>query len=416
MNSELERLGINAKKSALVLANVISSKKNEALFAISKALVDNAQDILAANKLDMQNSIKNGLSIAMQDRLLLTFQRIKGIADAVSDVAKLPDPVGKILSGTTLENGLEMIKKTVPLGTIGIIYESRPNVTVDCGVLCLKSGNTCILRGGSEAINSNKAIVNVMRSAIEKAGLPADLIQLVEDTSRETATKLMRLNEYVDLLIPRGGKGLIQSVVKNATVPVIETGAGNCHIFIDQSADISMSVSIVSNAKTSRPSVCNAVETLLVHENISQKVLPEIYSSLTESGVEIRGCGRTVTILGDKIIPAAEGDWETEYDDYILAIKVVNSIEDAIQHIETYSTHHSEAIITEDYTNSQIFTERVNSAAIYVNASTRFTDGGVFGLGAEIGISTQKLHARGPMGLEALTSVKYILRGNGQVR
>ena len=416
MNSELERLGINAKKSALVLANVISSKKNEALFAISKALVDNAQDILAANKLDMQNSIKNGLSIAMQDRLLLTFQRIKGIADAVSDVAKLPDPVGKILSGTTLENGLEMIKKTVPLGTIGIIYESRPNVTVDCGVLCLKSGNTCILRGGSEAINSNKAIVNVMRSAIEKAGLPADLIQLVENTSRETATKLMRLNEYVDLLIPRGGKGLIQSVVKNATVPVIETGAGNCHIFIDQSADISMSVSIVSNAKTSRPSVCNAVETLLVHENISQKVLPEIYSSLTESGVEIRGCGRTVTILGDKIIPAAEGDWETEYDDYILAIKVVNSIEDAIQHIETYSTHHSEAIITEDYTNSQIFIERVNSAAIYVNASTRFTDGGVFGLGAEIGISTQKLHARGPMGLEALTSVKYILRGNGQVR
>lgn len=416
MDNNLEKMGINARKSSLALATTTSLEKNNALYSIANDIMENQQEILDANKIDMENSIKNGLSPAMQDRLLLTPERIKNMAESVIDVAKLPDPIGKILSGITLENGLELVKRTVPLGVIGIIYESRPNVTVDCGVLCLKSGNACILRGGSEAINSNKILAKVMQSAIEKSGFPPELIQLVQDTSRETATQLMKLNEYVDLLIPRGGKGLIQSVVKNSTVPVIETGAGNCHIFIDESANLPMAIDIVNNAKTSRPSVCNAVETVLIHESVYKNLLPKLYSCLAQSNVKIHGCQQTIDVLGNKAVMATEDDWYTEYGDYILAVKVVKDITQAIDHINKYSTNHSEAIVTEDYNNSQLFTQQVNSAAVYVNASTRFTDGGVFGLGAEIGISTQKLHARGPMGLEALTSVKYIVRGNGQIR
>ena len=416
MYAKLNDMGIDSVKSAQILANITSGEKNKILFDIADELEKSERLILDSNKLDMDRSAENGISKAMSDRLLLTPQRISDIAQSVRDVAKLPDPVGKILSGTTLENGLEMIKKTVPLGTIAIIYESRPNVTVDCGVLCLKSGNACILRGGSEAINSNKALIRVIQKAIEKNGLPPKLVQLVEDTSRETATELMRLNKYIDLLIPRGGKGLIKSVVENSTVPVIETGAGNCHIFVDESADIPSSLKIVDNAKTSRPSVCNAVETLLVHKNIAADFLPQIAKVLGKNNVEIHGCKRTQEIIGDKAIPATESDWETEYDDYILAVKVVDSIEESVMHIEKYSTHHSESILTQNYSNSQYFVNHVNSAAVYINASTRFTDGGVFGLGAEIGISTQKLHARGPMGLDALTSTKYIIRGDGQIR
>ena len=411
----VKELGINAKKASRVLS-VAKAEKNEALKNISAALIENAEYIIKQNNIDIENGRINGLSDAMIDRLRLDLDRIKGIACGVDEIIAMPDPVGKVISGNKLSNGLDISKVTVPLGVIGIIFESRPNVTADAAALCLKAGNCVILRGGKEAINSNKAIVKVMRDAIAKAGLPSDCINLVEDTTRASSIELMGLTEYLDVLIPRGGAGLIRAVVENAKVPVIETGVGNCHAFVDESADIDMASSIVFNAKTSRVSVCNALETLLVHEKIADKALPAIYDRLKERNVEIRGCEKTVAILGDNAKLSTDDDYATEFLDYILAVKVVSSLDDAIDHIAKYSSGHSEVIITENYKNAESFLNRVDSSAVYVNASTRFTDGGQFGLGAEIGISTQKLHARGPMGLENLVSTKYIIRGDGQVR
>ena len=411
----VKELGINAKKASRVLS-VAKAEKNEALKNISAALIENAEYIIKQNNIDIENGRINGLSDAMIDRLRLDLDRIKGIACGVDEIIAMPDPVGKVISGNKLSNGLDISKVTVPLGVIGIIFESRPNVTADAAALCLKAGNCVILRGGKEAINSNKAIVKVMRDAIAKAGLPSDCINLVEDTTRASSIELMGLTEYLDVLIPRGGAGLIRAVVENAKVSVIETGVGNCHAFVDESADIDMASSIVFNAKTSRVSVCNALETLLVHEKIADKALPAIYDRLKERNVEIRGCEKTVAILGDNAKLSTDDDYATEFLDYILAVKVVSSLDDAIDHIAKYSSGHSEVIITENYKNAESFLNRVDSSAVYVNASTRFTDGGQFGLGAEIGISTQKLHARGPMGLENLVSTKYIIRGDGQVR
>ena len=337
------------------------------------------------------------------------------MTQGMREVAELADPVGRVLSGGTLDNGLRIEQRSVPFGVIGIIYEARPNVTADAAALCFKSGNACILRGGSEAIRSNMAIANAMRSGLESVGADPDSVILLEDTSRETANALMRLNEYLDLLIPRGGAGLIRSVVQNATVPVIETGVGNCHTNVEKSADIAMAAEIIFNAKTSRPSVCNAMETLLVDRAIAETALPAIAARLAEKNVELRGCEETCRIL-PQAVPATEEDYAKEFLDYILAVKVVSGIDEAIEHIARYSTHHSECIVTQNYAASERFTAEVDAAAVYVNASTRFTDGGQFGLGAEIGISTQKLHARGPMGLNQLVSYKYVIRGNGQVR
>lgn len=419
---DLITIGQNAKRAAFTLSQVLTGEKNRALMLIADALEREVAAIIEANAIDLASAKENGISDAMTDRLMLNDTRIREIAEAVRFVAGLDDPVGKVVGGETRPNGLQITKITVPLGVIGIIFESRPNVTVDCAVLCLKSGNACILRGGKEAINSNKTLAAIMRKAVAQTAIDPDCIQIIEDTSRETATEMMRMNGYIDVLIPRGGKGLIQSVVKNASVPVIETGAGNCHIFVDESADIEMAVSIVNNAKTTRPSVCNAVETLLIHEKCAKKILPAIAGKLAESNVELRGCERTLQVLGALQIlggaakPATVDDYATEYDDYILAVKVVENLDEAIAHIEKYSTRHSEAIITQSYENSRIFLAKVDSAAVYVNASTRFTDGAEFGLGAEIGIPTQKLHARGPMGLPHLTSTKYLITGNGQIR
>ncbi len=406
---------MKAKAASRQLA-VAGEKKNDALRTIAKALIENQDAIIAANKVDLDNGEKNGLSAALIDRLRLDEGRIKGVADGVLEVAALQDPIGTVISGSTRPNGMEITKIRVPLGVIGIIFESRPNVTVDAAVLCLKSGNAVILRGGKEAINSNKCLAKIMQDAIESAGLDRNSVQLIEDTTRQSSVELMELTEYLDVLIPRGGKGLIRAVVENAKVPVIETGAGNCHVYVDESADINMAADIIYNAKTSRPSVCNAIETILVHENIAEKALPVIKARLDEKNVELRGCKKTAAILGDCVVPAEESDWETEYGDYILAVKVVSSLDEAIEHIAKYSTGHSECIVTNDYKNAKKFTASVDSAAVYVNVSTRFTDGGMFGLGAEIGISTQKLHARGPMGLNELTSMKFIIEGDGQVR
>ncbi len=411
----IDIMGQNAKAASRQLA-VAGEKKNDALKAIAKALLDHQTEIMQANQVDLDNGKANGLSAALLDRLKLDEGRIKGVADGVLEVAALPDPIGTVISGSTRPNGMAITKVRVPLGVIGIIFESRPNVTVDAAVLCLKSGNAVILRGGKEAINSNKCLTAIMQEAIESVGLDRNCVQLIQDTSRQSSVELMELTEYLDVLIPRGGKGLIQAVVQNAKVPVIETGAGNCHVFVDKSADIDMAANIIYNAKTSRPSVCNAIETILVHENIAEKALPVIKARLDEKNVELRGCEKTRAILGDSVKPAAESDWETEYGDYILAVKVVSSLEEATEHIAKYSTGHSECIVTKDYNNARKFTATVDSAAVYVNVSTRFTDGGMFGLGAEIGISTQKLHARGPMGLNELTSMKFIIEGEGQVR
>ncbi len=411
----VRELGKNAKVASKILS-VAKKEKNDALKNIAQALIDNVDFIIEANNIDIQNAKSNGLSDAMIDRLTLTKERIDSIAQGVREIIAMPDPVGKVLSGNTLDNGLNITKVTVPLGVIGIIFESRPNVTADAAALCLKAGNCVVLRGGKEAINSNKAIVEVMRDAIEKAGLPKDCINLVEDTTRQSSIELMELSDYLDVLIPRGGAGLIRAVVENAKVPVIETGVGNCHAYVDESADIDMASDIVYNAKTSRVSVCNALETLLVHKNIADKALPAIYEKLSEKNVEIRGCEKTVAILSDKAKPATEDDYNTEFLDYILAVKVVDSLDSALSHISKYSSGHSEVIITKDFENAEKFLNHVDSSAVYVNASTRFTDGGQFGLGAEIGISTQKLHARGPMGLENLTSTKHIIRGQGQTR
>lgn len=413
--TQLEIMGAKAKEASRFLMTA-GSKKDEALNAMAKALRENADKIIKANDIDIENGKNAGLTKSLLDRLQLTEERINGMADGVSEVASLADPVGRVLDGRTLKNGLQIEKVTVPMGVIGIIFEARPNVTSDAAALCLKAGSAVILRGGKEAINSNKAIAEIMRDAIEGAGLPRDCVSLVEDTTRQSATELMQLSDYLDVLIPRGGAGLIKSVVENAKVPVIETGVGNCHVYIDKSADVDMAKSIIFNAKTSRPSVCNAIETVIVHKDIAEKALPEIKAELDKMNVEIRGCERTKAILGDSVVPATENDYAVEFLDYILALKVVDSLDDALAHIAKYSTGHSESIITSDYESANKFTACVDSAAVYVNASTRFTDGGEFGLGAEIGISTQKLHARGPMGLNELTSSKFIIRGNGQIR
>lgn len=404
-----------AKEAARTLA-VMGEEKNDALKLIAKALIDNTDAILAANKIDVDNGRANGLTESIIDRLSLSKTRIEGMAQGVLDVVALPDPIGAVLSGSKRPNGLNITKVRVPIGVIGIIFEARPNVTSDAASLCLKSGNTVILRGGKEAINSNKCIADIMRSALEKSALDKNCIQLIEDTTRQSSVELMGLVDYLDLLIPRGGAGLIKAVVENAKVPVIETGVGNCHVFVDESADIDMAANIIYNAKTSRPSVCNAIETILVHKNIAEKALPVIKARLDEKNVELRGCERTREILGDSVIPAIEADWATEYLDYILAVKVVDNIDEAIAHITKYSSGHSECIVTENYKNANRFKNEVDAAAVYVNASTRFTDGGMFGLGAEIGISTQKIHARGPMGLNELTSMKFIIEGDGQIR
>lgn len=406
-----------AAKQASQAASLLSTKeKNDALTAISRILVQQADSVLEANAIDLAQAKENGMPTVMQDRLLLTRERIEGIASSVLDVVKLADPIGQVVEGYRTVNGLNIQRVRVPMGVIGIIFESRPNVTVDAAVLCLKAGSAVLLRGGKEAFHSNLAFVRLMQQALEECGLPKELIQLVEDTSRETATKMMKLNGLLDVLIPRGGAGLIRSCVENATVPVIETGTGNCHIYVDASADLDMAVNIVFNAKTSRPSVCNAAESLLVHRDVAQAFLPICQKKLAEKNVEIRGCEETCKILGDLAVPATEEDYGKEYQDYIISCKVVGSVEEAIRHINHYSTGHSECIVTKDLESADQFTAAVDSAAVYVNASTRFTDGGEFGLGAEIGISTQKLHARGPMGLKEMTTVKYVIRGNGQIR
>lgn len=412
----IETLGAKAKAAEHAVASASAKLKNEALKSIADALIENTSLIIEKNRLDLDNAVKNGMSVSMQDRLMLNEKRISDIASSVLKLIEAEDLIGSVDYGVIRPNGLKICKTRVPLGVIGIIFESRPNVTVDAATLCLKAGNTVILKGGKEAINSNKCLADVMRAAVEKAGLPADVIQLVEDTSREAAAELMKLNKYLDVLIPRGGAGLINAVVNQATVPVIETGTGNCHVYVDESADIQMAADIVNNGKTQRPSVCNAVESLLVHKNIAEAALPVIKSKLDEHNVEIRGCQKTAEILGDCVTLASDDDYATEFLDFIISVKVVDSIEEAIEHIQKYSTRHSECIVTKSLENAEKFQREVDAAAVYVNASTRFTDGGEFGFGAEIGISTQKLHARGPMGLRELTTVKYLINGNGQIR
>ena len=412
----LETQGLAAKHAERVLAVAGTAKKNAALEAIAEALYQNQGYILAENEKDLAAAMASGMKQSLLDRLALSAQRMDGIVEGVRQVAALPDPIGQVTEMSTRPNGLTIGKRRVPLGVIGIIYEARPNVTVDAAALCLKSGNAVILRGGKEAFRSNKAFVAVMRDALESAGLPRDCVALVEDTSRESANELMGLTGYLDVLIPRGGAGLIRAVVANAKVPVIETGVGVCHVYVDASADLDMAAQIIYNAKTSRPSVCNAAECLLVDRAVAEDFLPMAWQLLRTKHVELRGCPETRAILGDFVVPATEEDWDTEYGDYILAVKVVSGFDEAVDFIAAHGTGHSEAIVTESYSAAQRFLDVVDAAAVYVNASTRFTDGFEFGLGAEIGISTQKMHARGPMGLEELTSSKYVIYGTGQIR
>ena len=403
-----------AKRAATVLATSHGEVRNKAISLMADALERDMDKILAANGIDLKNAADNGMRASLVDRLTLNEGRIKAMAASLRKVAALPDPLG---GGTVWNrpNGMRIRRVRVPIGLIAIIFEARPNVSADAAAICIKSGNTCVLRGGKEAVHSSTAIVASVKTALADAGLPADCVQIVEDTTRESSKRLMTMNGVVDLLIPRGGRSLIRAVVDNATVPVIETGAGNCHVYVDADADIDMAIRVVVNAKCSRPSVCNAAETLLVHASIAPKFLPEFAKAIAEFGVELRGCPKTKVLLPDAT-EATEEDYETEYNDYILAIKVVGSISEAIDHINKYSTAHSEAIITSNDESADKFLAEVNSAAVYVNASTRFTDGGEFGFGAEIGISTQKLHVRGPMGLSALTTEKYLIRGEGSVR
>lgn len=412
---ELTTMGQLAKNASRTLNKLSKPIKNACLLTVARNLIDHTDMILEANEKDIANGKANQMPDSLLDRLRLTPERIEGIAEGVRQVAMLEDPIGEVLSMKERPNGLMIGKKRVPLGVIGIIYESRPNVTVDAFSLCFKTSNAVILRGGSDAIHSNIALVAIIKESLEEMHVTSDAIFLLEDTSRETATKLMRLNEYIDVLIPRGGAGLIRSVVQNATVPVIETGTGNCHVYIDASADPAMAVNIVKNAKLQRLGVCNACESLVVHKDIADTVMPMLITMLKENQCEIRGDEQTQQ-YDRQVIPATENDYATEYLDKIISAKVVNSIDEAIEHINRNSTGHSEAIVTKDYENAQRFLNEIDSAAVYVNASTRFTDGFEFGFGAEIGISTQKLHARGPMGLEALTTTKYIIYGNGQVR
>lgn len=398
------------------VAKLGANEKNRGLIAIANALVTHADDIIAANAVDIENGRKSGLNDGLIDRLTLDKKRIESIAEGCRQVAALPDPIGEVLWMRKTPNGLNIGQKRVPMGVIGIIYEARPNVTVDAAALCFKAGSACILRGGKEAFCSSMKLTELMRTALETEGLPPDAINLVEDTTRDSSNQMMRLNGYLDVLIPRGGAGLIQAVVQNATVPVIETGTGNCHVYVDASADFDMAQQILVNAKCQRPSVCNAAESLLIHKDAAVAFLPMAAAGLSPSGVKLHGCPRTMEILGETVLPATDEDYGKEYLDYEISIKIVDSLDEAIDHINRFNTGHSECIVTRDYESSQRFLEEVDAAAVYVNASTRFTDGFEFGFGAEIGISTQKLHARGPMGLTALTSTKYIIYGNGQVR
>ena len=414
MTELLNKIGQQAQIAAQTLAQVSTSTKNQVLRAMADALEERTPEILAANQADLADT--TGLEDKFIDRLTLTADRLAGIADGVRKVANLSDPLGNIERGWTTDSGLEISQKRVPLGVVGIIYEARPNVTVDSAVLCFKSGNAVILRGGKEALQTNIKMAVILREVLGAFNLPKDIVQVVAETSHELAQQFMRLNEYIDVLIPRGSARLIQTVVAHATVPVIETGAGNCHIYVDETADLQMATDIVINAKTQRPSVCNATEKLLVNATIAPDFLPQIAQALSSSHVEIRGDEQTCQILGDQVRPAQPEDWDTEYNDYIIAIKVVDGLDEAIRHINQHNTKHSEAIITTDYEHSQQFTQQVDAACVYVNASTRFTDGFEFGFGAEIGISTQKLHARGPMGLKELTTTKYVILGQGQIR
>lgn len=412
---ELTDMGRRAKQAAAFLNNLGISEKNHCLEQVAKALLDGEVDILTANQDDVIRATQNGVSPAMIDRLALTPARLEAMADGLLQVAALDDPVGEVLSMKPRPNGLLIGKKRVPLGVVGIIYEARPNVTADAFGLCFKTGNAVILKGGSDAIESNKEIVRWLRTGLARAGMPEDALQLITDTDREVTKQFMRLNQYVDVLIPRGGAGLIRTVVENSTVPVIETGTGNCHIFVDASADMEMALNIIVNAKTQRIGVCNACESLVIHKQIAEEFLPKLQNRLREHQVEVRADEAACTIVPEFLL-ASEDDWGTEYLDYILSLKLVDSLDEAIAHINRYNTGHSESIITRDYDNAQRFLNEIDAAAVYVNASTRFTDGNEFGFGAEIGISTQKLHARGPMGLKALTTTKYIIYGNGQVR
>lgn len=413
--TQIQLLGQKAKQAEKTLATASTGQKNSALGLMAQELTAAMSEILLANAEDIKNARANGISQVMLDRLLLTEDRVRSMAKGITDIISLPDPIGVTLSEIKRPNGMTVSKVTVPLGVVAVIYEARPNVTSDAAALCLKAGNAVILRGGKEAINSSKAIVKALRAGLKKSGLDENCISLVTDTTRDSANELMKMNEYVDVLIPRGGVGLIRSCVENSTVPVIETGTGNCHIYVDKDADIRMAADIVYNAKTSRPSVCNAAESLVIHKDIVNKALPVIKKRLDEKNVELRG-DEAARNAAEGIIPATEEDWGKEYLDYIMSVKTVSSLDKAIEHISKYSTGHSECIVTENEETAKDFLSRVDSAAVYHNVSTRFTDGGEFGFGAEIGISTQKLHARGPLGLPQLTSFKYIICGNGQTR
>jgi glutamate-5-semialdehyde dehydrogenase len=413
--NELKIKGQAAKAASLVLATTDEDVKNAALNKIAEAFLKKSEYILAENQKDIESAKKNGISEGLIDRLTLNDARIDAMAEGIRQITKLSDPIGERVSEFTRPNGLNICEVRVPLGVVGIIYEARPNVTADAAALCIKSGNACILRCGKEAHKSSMAITSVIRQALTEAGLPADCVNLVEDTSRDSALALMKLNEYLDVIIPRGGAGLIRSVVENATVPAIETGTGNCHVFVDESADLDMAEKIIINAKTSRPSVCNAEEKMLVHKSVAKEFLPRILKALAGKSVEIIG-DKAVCGIYPEAIPATEEDWGTEYLDLKIGVKVVDSVDDAISHINRYGSKHSEAIVTANDTNAQKFLQAIDAAAVYVNASTRFTDGFEFGFGAEIGISTQKIHARGPMGLKALTTTKYTIRGCGQIR
>lgn len=411
---DLTTMGANARKAAYDLAQMKTTEKNAVLKEMAQALVANTDAIIAENKKDLKKA--EGLKESFIDRLTLDASRIKDIAGGLEKVADLADPIGNVDKGWINEDGLLITKRRVPLGVVGMIYEARPNVTVDAAGLCFKSGNAVILRGGKEALATNVKLTEILQDVLVKNGIKKEAVQIITETSHHVAEKFMQLNGYLDVLIPRGSANLIQTVVNKATVPVIETGAGNCHVYVDSFADLEMAEKIIVNAKCQRPSVCNAAETLLVHQDVAEEFLPKVADALAKYHVELRGDAKTCEILGDAAVPASERDWNTEYNDYILAVKVVTSLTDAIVHINTHNTKHSEAIVTDSYENGQRFVNEVDASSVYINASTRFTDGFVFGFGAEIGISTQKLHARGPMGLEALTTTKYVINGNGQVR
>ncbi len=422
MQNLLEDIGKRVQKASKILATLDTDKKNQALIQIANLLEKKQAEILKANQIDIRNGKEKNLSNALMDRLLLTEKRIKGMANNLREISKLTDPIGEIVENWHQPNGLEISKVRVPMGVIGIIYESRPNVTIDAAALCLKAGNGVILRGGTEAFHSNQMLTSIAREALREVGLPEDLICLIPTTDRMAVQVMLRLRDYLNLLIPRGGANLIQMVVENSSVPVIETGVGNCHIYVDEYADLMMAVKIIENSKVQRPGVCNAVETILVHHQVANEFLPSLAESLWKAGVELRCCKRSINILNTfnsstaKLLPAKESDWETEYLDLTLAVKVVDNMDEALNHIAKYGTGHSEAIITHNHQRSKEFQNQVDAAAVYVNASTRFTDGSEFGMGGEIGISTQKLHARGPMGLKELTSTKYLISGEGQIR